>query len=152
VLGDRPVDSLTVADVAGLVAKLDGAGKAREWIRKSVTALAMVLDFANVTPNHALDRRHVKLPLEEPDEPESPSADHVEAVGWLRIVIRTRRYSPASLRTGCGWRSGALAVTQACRASDRTRSGTAGSRSSTTRSALGGDRRARGPAVEARHR
>ena len=48
-----------------------------ESIRKSVTALAMVLDFHGVTPNPARDRVQVRLPLEEPDEPESPSADHI---------------------------------------------------------------------------
>lgn len=82
-LGDRPVDAIVVADVAELVTKLAGEGKARESIRKSVTALAMVLDFAEITPNPARDRRQVRLPLEEPEETEPPSADHVEAVGWL---------------------------------------------------------------------
>jgi integrase len=86
VLGDRRIDSLAPADVADLVAKLVEDGKARESIRKSVTAVAMVLDFAGVTPNPARDRVQVKLPLEEPDEPESPTADHVEAAGWLLTV------------------------------------------------------------------
>lgn len=44
---------VTPADVAQLIAALAGDGKARESIRKSVTALAMVLDFARVTPNPA---------------------------------------------------------------------------------------------------
>jgi integrase len=83
ILGGRPVDSLMPADVAELVAALDSDGKARESIRKSVTALAMVLDFAGITPNPARDRVQVKLPLAEPTEPEPPSADHVEAAGWL---------------------------------------------------------------------
>jgi integrase len=86
VLGDRRVDTLTPADVAALVARLADDGKARESIRKSVTALAMVLDFAGVAPNPARDRVQVRLPLEEPDEPESPSADHIEAAGWLLTV------------------------------------------------------------------
>jgi integrase len=81
-LGDRPIDSLVPADVAGLVAKLVGQGKARESIRKSVTALAMVLDFAGIAPNPARDRIQVRLPREEPEEPEPPSATHVEAVAW----------------------------------------------------------------------
>jgi len=83
VLGDRPVTALLPADVADLVAKLVEDGKARESIRKSVTALAMVLDFAGVSPNPARDRIQVKLPLEEPDETEPPSAEHVEAIAWL---------------------------------------------------------------------
>jgi integrase len=82
VLGDRPVDAITAADVADLVAKLDGEGKARESIRKSVTAIAMVLDYAGVSPNPARDRVQVKLPREEPEELEPPSAAHVEAVAW----------------------------------------------------------------------
>lgn len=82
ILGDRAIDSLTPADVAELVGKLGGEGKARESIRKSVTALAMVLDFAGITPNPARDRVQVRLPREEPEEPEPPSAAHVEAVAW----------------------------------------------------------------------
>jgi integrase len=83
VLGDRSVTAVTPADVAELVAKLDRDGKARESIRKSVTALAMVLDFAGISPNPARDRVQVRLPREEPEEPEPPSAEHVEAVAWL---------------------------------------------------------------------
>jgi integrase len=85
-LGERPVDTITPADVAGLVAKLDDAGKARESIRKSLTALAMVLDFAGISPNPARDRVQVRLPREEPEEPEPPSAAHVEAVAWVLAV------------------------------------------------------------------
>ncbi|MGZ4300357.1 MAG: hypothetical protein ACXVRR_01530 [Gaiellaceae bacterium] len=48
--------------------------------------LAMVLDFGGVSPNPARDRVRVRLPLEEPAEPETPSADHVEAVGWLLSI------------------------------------------------------------------
>lgn len=82
VLGDLSVDRITSADVAELVAKLHGDGKARESIRKSVTALAMVLDFAGLVPNPARDRVQVKLPREEATEPEPPTADTVEAVLW----------------------------------------------------------------------
>jgi integrase len=42
----------------------------------------MVLDYADIQPNPARDRRHVRLPLEEPDEVEPPLADHVEACCW----------------------------------------------------------------------
>jgi integrase len=65
--------------VGDLVAK----GQARETIRKSLTALAMTLDHAGVTPNPARDRIRVRLPREEPHEVEPPSADHVEAVARL---------------------------------------------------------------------
>jgi integrase len=47
---------------------------------------AMVLDFAGVTPNPARDRVQVKLPLEEPDEPESPTVEHVEVVARFLTV------------------------------------------------------------------
>jgi integrase len=89
VLGSMRVDELTPADVAGLVAELAEAGKARESIRKSVTALAMVLDFAKVTPNPARDRVTVRLPREEPEEPSPPTAEQVEAVYW-RIPAKHR--------------------------------------------------------------
>jgi integrase len=85
-LGDRRIDAIAPADVAELVGKLADEGKARESIRKSVTALAMVLDFAGVTPNPARDRIQVKLPLEEPEEVYSPLADHVEEAAWLLSV------------------------------------------------------------------
>jgi integrase len=83
IIGPLRVDEITPATVAGIVASLAAEGKARESIRKTVTALAMVLDFHSVSPNPARDRVQVRLPREEPEEPEPPSADHVETVGWL---------------------------------------------------------------------
>ena len=68
VMGDRRVDELTPADVAGLVAALDGDGKARESIRKSVTALAMVLDFPWRLSEPGSRPRPGELLREEPDE------------------------------------------------------------------------------------
>ena len=56
VLGNRRVDGIAPQDVADLVADLHGDGKARESIRKTVTALAMVFDHAGVRPNPARDR------------------------------------------------------------------------------------------------
>jgi integrase len=89
ILGERPLDAIAPADVAGLVATLAGEGKARESIRKSVAALAMVLDFAGITPNPARDRVTVKLPREEPEEPNPPSAEQVETV--YRLVPSRHR-------------------------------------------------------------
>jgi integrase len=80
VLGSLRIDSITPGDVAALVAKLTSEGYARESIRKSVTALAMALDFAGVSPNPARDRVQVRLPREEPEEINPPSAEHVEGV------------------------------------------------------------------------
>jgi integrase len=82
-LGDRRVDAIGAQDVADLVAELHEQGKARETIRKTVTALAMVFDHAGVTPNPARDRVIVKLPREETEEPNPPTARHVETVYWL---------------------------------------------------------------------
>ncbi|MCS7007366.1 MAG: site-specific integrase [Thermoleophilia bacterium] len=81
-LGARPVDEITLEDVQALVDHLAAEGKARESIRKSRTALAMVLDYARVEPNPARSRL-VRLPLAEPEEVEPPIADHVEAVASL---------------------------------------------------------------------
>lgn len=98
-LGKRPVTEISSADVAELVAKLSAEGKARESIRKTRTALAMVFDFAGVAPNPARDI-NVRLPRAEPAEPESPTADAVERVAWLL----TPKYRLALLvldATGC---------------------------------------------------
>jgi integrase len=75
-----PIDKITPAEVAGLVAKLAEEGKARESIRKTLTAVAMVLDFAGVEPNPARDRITVRLPRDESAEIEPPDAASVEAV------------------------------------------------------------------------
>ena len=50
-LGDRPLNSITPADVAAVVAELHGRGLKRESIRKTLSTLAQVLDFAKVVPN-----------------------------------------------------------------------------------------------------
>src|SRR5262249_35933142 len=92
-LGDKRVDEIAPADVGQLVAKLAANGKKRESIRKTTTALAMVLDLAGAplcgrdsrgaAVNAARDRVVVKLPREEPEQLEPPTADHVERVGHL---------------------------------------------------------------------
>jgi integrase len=79
VLGDKRVDAITVRDVSDLVAALVEGGRKRETIRKSVKYLAAVLEEEGVEPNPARDKR-VRLPHEEREELNPPSADHVEAV------------------------------------------------------------------------
>jgi integrase len=79
----RHIDTLTPQDVADLVGELHAAGKKRETIRKTLSVLAMILDHAGVTPNPARDRIVVKLPREEPEEPNPPTAEHVTAVYHL---------------------------------------------------------------------
>jgi len=78
-----PVDEITAADVAALVASLAEAGKARETIRKTVTVLSMVFDHAGITPNPARDRIRVRLPRVERPEISPPTHEHVEAVHRL---------------------------------------------------------------------
>ena len=99
-LGDTPVDEITPARVADVVTALHAAGSARETIRKSVTAISMTLDFAGVSPNPARDRVHVRLPREEPEEIEPPTADTLEAVA--RLLAPAYRFALAVLdATGC---------------------------------------------------
>lgn len=89
ILGDRTIDTLTGDDVARLIEELSAAGKKRETIRKSVKYLAAVLDFAGVDPNPARDRQRVRLPYEEPQEMNPPTAGHVEAV--YRLLVPSYR-------------------------------------------------------------
>ncbi len=79
-LGSRRVDDITPADVAELVTTLHADGRKRETIRKSLTALAQVLDFAGIKDNPGRDRVQVRLPREERQEPTPPTADQIEAV------------------------------------------------------------------------
>lgn len=79
ILGGRHIDEITATEITELVALLHGRGLARESIRKTRTALAMVFDHEHVSPNPARDPA-VKLPREEREEPQPPSADHVASV------------------------------------------------------------------------
>jgi integrase len=81
---DRRVDEISAADVAALVGELSEAGKARETIRKTVTVLSMVFDFAGLeAANPARDRVRVRLPREDRAEIQPPTAAHVESVHRL---------------------------------------------------------------------
>ena len=68
---------MTPDDVAELVVSLTGLK--RESIRKTVATLATVLDHHGVAPNRARDKR-VRLPQEDREEVNPPTATHVEAV------------------------------------------------------------------------
>jgi integrase len=92
-LGAKRVDEITPADVAELVAALHAAGRKRETIRKSLTVLAQVLDYAGVKENPARDRVHVRLPREEREEPTPPTAAQIEAV----LPLMPRVYALALL-------------------------------------------------------
>jgi integrase len=82
IIGTRRMDELDAAAFAEVVAQLHGQGVARETIRKTLGAAAMTLDHAGITPNPARDRS-IKLPREEPEEINPPSAIHVETVYHL---------------------------------------------------------------------
>jgi integrase len=89
ILGSRRIDAITPQDIADLIAQLHGEGAKRESIRKIVNAIAMVLDYSRVSPNPARDRVDVKLPREEPEEPNPPTAADLEAV--YRLLPRQHR-------------------------------------------------------------
>jgi len=104
-LGKRRVDDLRPSDVADLVAELSAKGLMRETIRKSVTALAQVLDHEGITPNPARDRVHVRLPREHRAEINPPTGDHVEAA--LRVLPERYRL-PLLVLDATGMRVGEL--------------------------------------------
>ncbi len=101
-LGDRPVDSITADDVAGLVVEL--ASLRRETLRKTVATLAMVLDYHGVSPNPARDKR-VRLPQEDRLEVNPPTADHVASV--FRLLPSAYRL-PLLVLDATGMRVGEL--------------------------------------------
>jgi integrase len=92
-LGSHRVDEITTADVAALVSAMHEEGRRRETIRKSLTVLAQILDFAGVKDNPARDRVQVRLPREERCEPAPPTADEIEAV----LPLMPYRYALAVL-------------------------------------------------------
>jgi integrase len=104
-LGDRRIDTLTPADVVDLVAKLAAKGRKRETIRKTVTALAMCLDHAHVSPNPARDKLEVKLPRGDTPRIVPPNADHLLAV---HRVIPSRYRLPLLVLDATGMRLGEL--------------------------------------------
>jgi integrase len=77
-LGSRNPHTLSVADIQEAVGALVGTLGPRT-LAKYVNTLRQVLDFAEVDPNVARDRR-VKLPRIVRDEPEPPDAQHVLAM------------------------------------------------------------------------
>jgi integrase len=103
-LGAKPVDGITTADVAMLVAELVEQKLARESIRKTRATLAMVLDFAGIEPNPARDRS-VKLPREDRAEVNPPTATHVAEV--VRLLPRLYRL-PTLVLDATGMRVGEL--------------------------------------------
>jgi integrase len=87
-IGERPVDELEAADFVAVVAALHEQGVARETIRKTLGAGAMVLDHAGIEPNPARDRS-IRLPWEEPEQINPPSAADIETA-FARIPVEHR--------------------------------------------------------------
>jgi integrase len=78
-VGTHRVDEITAGDVVAMVTALSAAGSKRETIRKSVKYLAAVLDECGIDPNPARSKS-IRLPHEEQEEINPPTAAHVEAV------------------------------------------------------------------------
>jgi integrase len=78
-LGSFAVDELTPEQVASFVTDLVQERYRRGTIRKTLQTLAMILDRERIDPNPCRDKQ-VRLPREEHEEINPPSADHVEAV------------------------------------------------------------------------
>lgn len=105
IIGDRRINTLTPADVADVVVKLAAKGRKRETIRKTVMALAMVLDHAGVVPNPARDKVQVKLPRGERTEISPPTAAHVLAV---HALLPSRYRLPLLVLDATGMRLGEI--------------------------------------------
>jgi integrase len=99
------VDTITAADIAELVADFTSAGKARETTRKTVLALAMILDHAGISPNPARDKITVKLPRDDKREIAPPLAEHVLAA---HEVLPERYKLPLLVLDATGMRLGEL--------------------------------------------
>lgn len=78
-LKTRRVDRIAVDDVTDMIAGLSAAAYKRETIKKSRDALAQTLDYCEIEPNPARDKR-VKLPKERKAHIPPPLAEHVERV------------------------------------------------------------------------
>jgi integrase len=82
IIGGLRLDEITKHVIADLIGTLHAAGRKRASIRKTRSAVGMVLDHAGVTPNPARDLS-VKLPREESKSITPPDAEHVAAVYHL---------------------------------------------------------------------
>lgn len=83
ILAERRLDNLTAQDVADMIAALSAEGLKPSFIRKIVQATAMVLDHAGVSPNPARNKTIVKMPRDEPEELNPPTAEHIVSVFHL---------------------------------------------------------------------
>jgi integrase len=84
---------------------LHSNGARRETIRKTVSALAMTFDHHRVQPNPARDKLAVRLPRQQVEEIQPPTAAHVEDV--CRVIAATYRL-PMLVLEATGMRVGEL--------------------------------------------
>jgi integrase len=76
--GDRDPATIAASEIAEWIAALSGERKPGT-LQQYFIAFRLLLDHAGVDPNPARDPR-VKLPKQVRDEPNPPSAEHVEAI------------------------------------------------------------------------
>lgn len=96
-LGSRDVGALRVADIQSAVGRLSES-LSPTTLAKYVNTLRQVLDFVEVEPNVARDRR-VKLPPVVREEPEPPDAGAVVAM-LARLTARWRLAFVTAEQTG----------------------------------------------------
>ncbi len=89
VIGSHRIDRLQAGDIASMVVQLHGEGVAFGYLRKVVQAVAMTFDHAGVKPNPARDKTVVRMPHNEPEEINPPSAEHV--IGVYRLLPAQHR-------------------------------------------------------------
>lgn len=104
-LGTEAVTAVDAKRVAAFAAELHEAGLKKQTIRKTLSVLAMVFDHGRIQPNPARDKLTIKLPREERQHLQPPTAAHVEAV--VRLLPKQYRL-PALVLDATGMRIGEL--------------------------------------------
>jgi integrase len=102
VFGDRDPKSISAADVSAWIS--ENADLAPASLSRYLVTLRQILDFAEVEPNPARDKR-VKLPRIETKTVTPPSGEHVEAI---LAHVPERRRLPLRVLEQTGLRAGEL--------------------------------------------
>jgi integrase len=103
-LGDRALDTITVADVNDLVGALVAKGLKRETIRKTTNAIGMTLKYAG-RPWTEAEKDEIRLPRGDTERIVPPGAEHIEAV---LHVLAARYRLPLLVLDATGMRLGEL--------------------------------------------
>jgi integrase len=104
-IGTLTLDAITPQRVADLVAELTAAKLKKQTIRKTISVLAMILDYAGINPNPARDKQAVRLPREAKRIVDPPTAEQVGAVVRL---LPARYRLPVLVLDATGMRVGEL--------------------------------------------